>query len=72
MSDQSPDLPSPRKPRPSVELPPSVLSAIERRTGEAPRVTLREEDSGSAGAPNTVQAGKTDVTFTFTGTSDLS
>jgi serine/threonine-protein kinase len=51
MSDESPDLPPPRKPRPSVELPPSVLSAIERRTGEAPRVTLREEDSGSAGAP---------------------
>jgi tetratricopeptide (TPR) repeat protein/tRNA A-37 threonylcarbamoyl transferase component Bud32 len=51
MSAESPDLPSSPKPRPSVELPPSVLSAIERRTGEAPRVSLREEESGSAGAP---------------------
>src|SRR5262245_15344165 len=51
MSPESPELPVPPKPRPSVELPPSVLSTIERRTGEAPRISLREEESGSAGSP---------------------
>lgn len=42
MSDSAPDVP----PEPL-----SVLDLIARRTGEAPRVTLREEDSASVSAP---------------------
>ena len=40
-----------RRARPSLDVPPSVLSVLAARTGEAPRVSLREEDSAAGGAP---------------------
>ena len=42
--------PPPRR-RPSLDVPPSVLSVLSARIGEAPRVSLREEPSQAGSAP---------------------
>ena len=37
--------------RPSIDVPPSVLNVLASKTGEAPRISLRDEDSAMAGSP---------------------
>ncbi|MEM1447565.1 MAG: protein kinase [Planctomycetota bacterium] len=47
MSDTDPK----ERKRPTLDVPPSVLSVLTDRIGEAPRVSLREEPSAQGGAP---------------------
>jgi predicted ribosomally synthesized peptide with SipW-like signal peptide len=49
-----------------------ALTTPKRQLGPGATETICVEVTLPAGAPSTVQAGRTDVTFTFTGTSDLS
>ena len=49
-----------------------TLTTPKRQLAPNTTETICVEVTLPAGAPNSVQAGKTDVTFTFTGTSDLS
>lgn len=50
----------------------ATLTTPKRELAPNTTETICVEVTLPAGAPSTVQAGKTDVTFTFTGTSDLS
>ena len=51
MPDPNTGGPGRRRTRPTVDVPPSVLSVISERIGDAPRVSLREAASTAAGAP---------------------
>ncbi len=57
MPDPDAGKPERRRTRPSVDVPPSVLSVLSERIGEAPRVSLREEDTGLSGSSPVIDPG---------------
>ena len=63
MADPDVGKPERQRTRPTVDVPPSVLTVLSERIGEAPRVSLREEASQAAGSPVIDPASMRRLTF---------